>query len=74
MCYPCSGCNGCGKMDSELFNYMTPRLRCMNCGAEYTIGEDTCTECGWELPRLPGEHAWQREGETEALTDSTQRS
>jgi hypothetical protein len=73
MCYPCSGCNGCGKMDSELFRYMTPRLRCMNCGTEYSLGENNCVECGWELPKPPGERGWRGDEEAEALANSIRR-
>jgi rRNA maturation endonuclease Nob1 len=61
-------------MDSELFSYMIPRLRCMGCGAEYRLGESTCAICGWELPRPPGEQAWHREGAAERPAASIQRS
>jgi rRNA maturation endonuclease Nob1 len=74
MCYPCSGCNGCGKMDSKLFSYMIPRLRCMNCGMEYHLGEDACTECGWELPKPPGEREGQGKEQAEIVLDNIRRS
>jgi hypothetical protein len=73
MCYPCSGCNGCGKMNSELFSYMIPQLRCMNCGAEYSLGEGRCATCGGELPMPPGEREWQREGTIKAPIGSIRR-
>jgi hypothetical protein len=54
MCYPCTGCNGCGKMDSELFGYLTPRLLCPVCETEYELGEECCAVCSARLPAPPG--------------------
>jgi hypothetical protein len=54
MCYPCTMCNGCGKMDSELFASLRPIARCMNCGKEYIYGDTICSSCGLPLPLPPG--------------------
>jgi rRNA maturation endonuclease Nob1 len=58
-------------MDSELFNYMIPVLRCMNCGTEYSLGENACSVCGQELPKPPGEYEEQEKGEAKTLVNST---
>lgn len=55
MCYPCTGCNGCGKMNSGLFDYLIAKPLCLHCGTEYTLGATTCSQCGKDLPALPGE-------------------
>jgi ribosomal protein L40E len=57
MCYPCTMCNGCGKFDHELFQYMIPRLLCLKCGAELPKDAGVCPECGAPRPPIPGQTA-----------------
>lgn len=49
MCYVCSMCNRCGKVD---------RLRELNgtcpvCGAQRAVDDDVCPSCGHRRPKAP---------------------
>jgi hypothetical protein len=46
-------CNGCGKLDNELFLHMVPVLRCPACSTPYELGQVSCLACGTTLPDLP---------------------
>ncbi|MBX9033816.1 hypothetical protein [Gordonibacter massiliensis (ex Traore et al. 2017)] len=62
MCYVCSMCNACGKVD---------RLREMNavcpaCGKPRDVTDGTCPHCGHQRPPYPGPAGTRYAGEAAA--------
>jgi rRNA maturation endonuclease Nob1 len=57
MCYPCTMCNGCGKLDQEMFGFLKPRLLCLACNAELSQDAECCPQCGTPRPAQPGQAA-----------------
>lgn len=50
MCYVCSMCNACGKVD----RLRALNLTCPVCGEHRDTAESTCPHCGHGRPTLPG--------------------
>lgn len=49
MCYPCSMCNRCGKVD----RLMKASQLCPKCGKPRGIEESVCPHCGDKRPSIP---------------------
>lgn len=50
MCYPCTMCNGCGKLNPGSPLYMPPvSITCLDCGGEVDIASGKCVECGAQV-------------------------
>ncbi len=50
MCYPCTNCNRCGKLNKDSVLYIAPPVPlCLDCGGELDPETGKCTQCGKQV-------------------------
>ena len=50
MCYPCTMCNGCGKLDPGSPLYMPMAVvKCLDCGGDVDSMSGKCLNCGKQV-------------------------
>lgn len=57
MCYPCTMCNGCGKMNDGIGSILMRKERtCSKCGEDLlkSMQETRCPSCNMRIPLPPG--------------------